>query len=213
MKKLQTRESVLLVVLAVTAAVVGYMNFGQGGFGSSGSDSAEDDLKIGEAPEVRLARLAQEAADYPANRDLFAYGSPPPPPRANVPPPARPQKIERQPPKPVTRPPVRDRTPPPPPKPKPPVPTFKYVGYFGPKFDKIAAFDDGEQMLLARVGETIQDEFLLMDFEFQAVRLGFTDKRFEGQDTELSLTIPGGTRATSNAPRTQDGQRRGRRRR
>lgn len=214
MKKLKGREIFLLVVLVVTAAVVGYMNFGKGGFGAGGGDAADDKIKIGEAPVVRLARLGFDSAEYdPNGRDLFKYG---PPPRVNrpVPPPAKPVVVERPKTKAPVRPPVQQVTTVTPPKPRPPVPTFKYVGYFGPKYDKIAAFDDGQQILLARVGETVQDDFLLMDFEFQAVRLGFTDQRFEGQDTELSLTIPGGSRATSNAPKTQDGpgRRRGRRR-
>ena len=184
MRKLSGREKVL-VGLAL-AAGLGYLFLRGGALGRGGAEQAEEQLLPldSEPPVVRLDRLATLSEAYDSNgRDLFRYGPPPrkavppPPPRREVP------KIERPKPTPrPTAPPRRD-----PPKPKPPRPSFEYLGYLGPKDDRIAVFGKGEDMLLARVGDVVQDHFRILEFKYEVIVMGFTDNKFRGETTELGV--------------------------
>ena len=77
--------------------------------------------------------------------------------------------------------------PPPPPPPRPPSITFRYIGYIGPKNSKIACFRDGENTLLAGVGETVQQHFKVVAINYDSVTMGYTKQEFKGQTQELPL--------------------------
>lgn len=191
MRKPTPRETVMLVALGVIALVMAFridwQSVGLGG-GNAGLDEGDD--KIGEAPIIRLSRLNQDPAGYdPKGRNLFEYG---PPPRAKttprpMPPPPKQEKIERK-----AQPtlPPRPTTPPPPPPVRAPQPQFKYIGFMGPKDNKIAVFDAGDETLLAQVGDIVQDQFLVREFKYRKVILGYTDRRFAEQSAELEMKKP-----------------------
>ena len=182
MRKLSTREYVLVVLLGVVAIFLFYYNR-DARLGGGPSDSlAGEDLKFGDAPWVRLDRLAGQLEGYdPGGRDLFKYYTPPPP---------RPKVIPRPPPRPVQdkpkpRPVVRPTKPRSDTGPKPPAIGFVYLGYLGPKNSKIAVFEDGNRVMLARAGEVVKDQFRVVDFGFEVVVMGYVDERFKDQTSEL----------------------------
>jgi hypothetical protein len=69
--------------------------------------------------------------------------------------------------------------------PKPPAINFTYLGYLGPKNGKIAVFEDGNQVMLARAGDVVKDQFRVVEFGFEAVVMGYVDERFKDQTSEL----------------------------
>ncbi|NIW73914.1 MAG: hypothetical protein GWN08_01410, partial [Gemmatimonadetes bacterium] len=73
-------------------------------------------------------------------------------------------------------------------KPIPPKPDFTYLGYLGPKDNRIAVFDLGEEEpILAQAGDVIAEAFTVVEFKYQSVVLGFTDERFKDETTELEM--------------------------
>ena len=83
-----------------------------------------------------------------------------------------------------------NRPPPPPPRPaekQPPRIPFQYIGYLGPKNDRIAVFQEGEDLLLAKRGEPLQDLFTVVDIRYESVVMGFTDPEFESRTRELPM--------------------------
>jgi hypothetical protein len=182
MRKLSTREYVLIVLLGVVAIVLFYYNRG-GGLGvGTGNAQIGDDMKLGEPPRVRLDRLARTLDSYdPEGRDLFAYYTPPPP---------KQEVVRRPAPPPVERPPQQQRVarPTPPPRqtgPTPPAINFTYLGYLGPKDNKIAVFEDGQDVMLARAGDVVKDQFRVVEFGYEAIVMGYVDERFKDQTSEL----------------------------
>jgi hypothetical protein len=93
---------------------------------------------------------------------------PPPPPKIE----AAPQVAV------VTRPPANSG-------PLPPVINLSYLGFLGPKENKIAVFEDGQDLLLARRGEVIKQQFLVLDFGYETVVMGYVDPRFKNDTQEL----------------------------
>jgi len=89
---------------------------------------------------------------------------------ANPPPP-----VEPQPPSP----------PPPPPRPEPPVPTFKFVGIMGPAHKKVAAFIQGDKMLLAKKGDIIEGKFKVLEIGVEWAELGYTDPAFKDRTKRI----------------------------
>ena len=107
----------------------------------------------------------------------------PGPKRAAPPPPKpRPQNTQRQQ---TVRRQARDTKPQ---GPRPPSVNFEYLGYLGPKDDKIAVFEKGEELEQARVGEVILEQFRLLEFKYEAVVIGYVDERFRDQSTELKMS-------------------------
>jgi hypothetical protein len=185
------REWVLLGLLAVVLLGMLYLRSGGIG-GGAGARSGGAAPELGEVPQVHLDWLSQPAEQYdPQGRNLFAYGPPPSTGRATPPPPP-----QRQPPPRIERPP---RVEPPPQRqpqparatgPQPPKPSFKYLGYLGPKDNRIAVFEPGgteKQMLLAGAGDVVEREFRVVEFKYEVVVLGYTDSRFAGQTTEITI--------------------------
>ncbi len=182
-RKLSGREIFLLgfVGLVGIAGVI-YVRGGSGIGG--GEQSAErDELQLGDAPVINLARLEAERVAYdPKGQDLFHYGKPPgsgrPPPKVKRPP--RRPKPKLEPPKPTPEPRKVE-----PARPKPPQIRFEYIGFLGPSANKLAVFEDGDDILLARVGEVVQEDFRLVGFGYESVTMGYTNMKFKLNTTEL----------------------------
>ncbi len=180
-RKLSAREKVMIVFLAVAALVFYRWQAGDIGFGAPTASADADPLDLPEPPVVRMDLLARNTPVFDADgRNLFDYYTPPRKP-ARKPPPTKRKEVER-PPKPPPPP------PPPPRKQGPPAPKFQYLGSLGPKEAKIAAFDAGEGVFIARAGDVVPDtQFRLKAFRHQAVLLEYLDEQFKGQTTELEL--------------------------
>jgi len=181
-RSLNNREKVLGVLLLVAAVIAYKALTGDGiGFGPANEKPAEDRV-FGEPPVVRMDLLAQNREGFDATgRNLFSYYVPPPPPKryvAPAPPPPT-QAVKRERPKPPP--------PPPPSQPQAPAPRFAYLGYLGPKDEKIAVFDGDDGVMLARVGDTVEDKFRLTEFKHESVMMAYTDEKWEGRTTELKL--------------------------
>jgi hypothetical protein len=197
--KVSTREIVLVVILL--AAGIWYVWYLTGrGLDGGAKDAAAGALgafEAGDAPRVRIDLLAGLAEPYDQNgRDLFKYSKRPPTAaeleaerlrleaerRAREEAlrkqrEARNQRQQQSKPRPVT--------PPKPAGPRPPRISFKYIGYLGPKDDRIAVFEQSGELMLARVGETVQDQFRVKDIDYETVVVGYTDPKFE----KLSQTL------------------------
>lgn len=204
MRRLTTREMVMLGILGAGGLLYVWYASQQavselGGTGSG--ESSEVGLAAG-APRVELALLSTIGEHYnPQGRDLFKYSKKPPTAaelaeaerrrleaerlarlRAEAEA-ARAAELLAQQQQQQSRP-----TPPPVERgPRPPRILFKYIGYLGPKTDRIAVFSDGEEVLLARAGETVQDDFRVVEIGFESVVMGFTDPRFEDDTEELAV--------------------------
>jgi hypothetical protein len=182
MRKLTTREYVLTVLLGVVAVFLFYLNRDSSSLGGPGSAGEDDEFELGLAPVVQLERLAGRIEDYDSGgRNLFSYYTPPPPVVKRTPPPvtkaetprSKPPVINPRPPRPV------DTTP------RPPAIDLTYLGYLGPKENKIAVFEDGQDLLLARAGEIVREQFRVVDFGYETIVMGYVDERFKDQTTEL----------------------------
>ena len=185
-RKLSGREFVLLGVLVAAASIVIFWG-DRGPLFERSEQAAAKAAKLGDAPQVHWDRLVADPEGYdPGGRNLFQYYTPPPKPRA------APQRIDR----PVARKaPVQRKAPPPrvaqqPTRnvARPPTVAFKYLGFLGPKDDKIAVFENGQELQLARVGEIVQEEFRLVGFKYEGVVIGYVDERFADQKTELRMS-------------------------
>jgi hypothetical protein len=194
-RTLGTREKILAGILVVTAILVLYYGTdGESiGPGSPGGPSKkEKDKPLGEPPVIHLALLERETDGLGADaRNLFDYYVPPPPPRLEPPAPP-PRRIEQ--PVPINPNPV-PRAPAGPAAPVPPTPDFDYLGYIGPIEAKIAVFGKGEDVLLAQVGEVVDERYRLLEFGYETVVLGYTEERFGDKTTEVKL------RQTKDTPR------------
>jgi len=182
LRRLQTREIVLLVTLAAVGVAVLWYHDPERGAGGTGGTAKEDAFRVGDVPVVHLDRLDAEAEAYdPRGRNLFQYYTPPPPP-APAPPPPKPQPV-------VVQAPVEFKPQPPrvPEAPKPPPISLTYLGLIGPKWKKIAFFDPGggEDLIMAQVGDVIQGQFVVVDFGYESIVMGYTDERFRDQTVEL----------------------------
>ena len=134
-------------------------------------------------PTLRLDLLAkvQNIEVGPPGRNLFQFGSAPPPP-------APPQKlpkvdqiaINRTPPPP---PPTTDTLPPP--KPTAPPMTFKYYGYKVSKSDgrKAAFLLDGEDILIAGENDTVKKHY-------RVVKIGISSITIEDTEFKSTQTLP-----------------------
>lgn len=131
---------------------------------------------------------------YRSARNLFAFVEPPPPP-APAPPPPPPDKDKDGVPD------FKDNCPdkynpdqadldhngagdicqanfvppppPPPPAPVPPAFDYKYVGTFGSARNPLAAFTRNGEIINVRVGDTIDNKFILRSIGIESVEIGF----------------------------------------
>ena len=196
--KVSTREIVLAVIL-VSAGIwyVWYLTGkGMDGDASGAAASALGAFEAGDAPRVRMDLLTGLAEPYDQNgRDLFKYSKRPPTAaeleaerlrleaerraREAALAAQRKARTDRQ-----NKP--RPETPPKPSGPRPPRISFKYIGHLGPKDDRIAVFEEGGVLTLARVGETVQDLFKVKEIDYGIVVVGYTDPKFEALSQTLN---------------------------
>ena len=205
-RKLSAREGTLLVALAV--AGVGYLWLTSGpeegkhaaAARSGGAAKAKGE---GAPPTVRVDLLVARAEAYDANgRDLFKYSQRPPSAeevrrlREEA---ARRQKemeeanqraaleAARRQQEEADR--VKEAVlhPQPPPPPAPPPIDLRYLGYLGPKDDRIAVFEDGKDLVVARKGEVVKDQFRVVEVKWETVVMGFVRAEFKGQTRELAM--------------------------
>lgn len=68
--------------------------------------------------------------------------------------------------------------PPPPPTPTPLPPTipFKFIGTFGPKDRPFAVLVNGDQILNARAGDVVFDQFILRRVGYESIDIGFVGR-------------------------------------
>ena len=55
----------------------------------------------------------------------------------------------------------------------------------GHKDNKIAVFEDGDAILIAQAGEVVEKDFVVVEFKYDSILMGYTDEQFTGQTTEL----------------------------
>ena len=183
-RQLNQREKVLLFVLVAAGGGLLYWKQGSVDFSGGGSGKQGKHQEFGEPPQVLLELLAQDATSFDAGgRNLFDYYTPPPPiapePIHRPVPPPPPVEVAQ-----VTEPP----RPVPPPKPQAPQPRFQYLGSLGPKDAKLAVFEtSNEGVTIKRIGDTVEKDFRLVAFKHDAVVLGYSDKRWKDQTTELKM--------------------------
>ncbi len=202
-RKVTGREAGLLIALG--AAVVVYLWYGSRPDASTalGTVAAGGRAAAGtvdRAPAVRMDLLARRAAEYdPQGRDLFKYAVRPPTAeelRLQREAAERQRKLLEMEAKARLEAAERDREAAAiqaidlaknPPKPQPPVIALKYVGYMGPKHDKIAVFNDGDEVIVAKRGETVKGQFTVVEIKFESVVMGYTRPEFSDMTRELPL--------------------------
>jgi hypothetical protein len=202
MRKLTRRESILLGAVALAAiAYLSYVSERAMSSRSAELAGAEvGDLLADTAPVVPMGLLASAVDDYDrAGRDLFKYSKRPP--TAEELEAERLRRLaalkaqeeaarKRRQADEARQEAAANRPPPPPSRPvekQPPRIPFQYIGYLGPKNDRIAVFQEGEDLLLARRGEPLQDLFTVVDIRYESVVMGFTDPEFESRTRELPM--------------------------
>ena len=202
MRKLTRRETVLLSAVGLGAIV--YLAYVSERAMSSRSAELAG-TEVGElladtAPVVPMDLLASVVDDYDRHgRDLFKYSKRPPTAeeleaerlRREAALRAQQEAAEKRRQASVAQAEAAANRPPPPPRTpaekQPPRIPFQYIGYLGPKNDRIAVFQEGEDLLLARRGEPLQDLFTVVDIRYESVVMGFTDPEFERRTRELPM--------------------------
>ena len=162
---------------------------------------------------VILDRLKESKAPYdPTQRNIFNYGNiPPPPPSpeelARVEEARRQAEVARQAAiraeqerilaeqqAQANRPPIDPSTgypvgvtPPPPPRPTPPAITLRYSGVLGSAGRRMAVLYSGEDVILARIGETVEKQFKVLDIGYDWVKIGYVDPQFADEYQKLRM--------------------------
>ena len=187
MLKPSVREAIILAILA-TGSVGLWLGLAENRVGSDDANRERggSPADLGQAPFVHVELLAARAAGFdPRSRDPFIYGR-----EVSIAAAGFVDRavavVEERVPTAVERrsealPANRTR------EPVPPKPTFTYIGYLGPKHDRIAVFTRGHEILLARVGELIVDGFRLREFRYKEVTLGYTQGPYRGETTRLAM--------------------------
>jgi hypothetical protein len=187
------QKTILAVLLALLVVVVlrqlAGSEDGGGGRGAVRARRGADAAQAIEVPELDLAPLTAERAVYAPGRDPFRYGPRPAPP-APEPTAAQAKAVARraagggggadgE---------VRGRLGQGrPPQPQVPEINVSYLGSFGPPADRIAVFLDGEEIVNAKVGDVLKNQFIVQGIGFESVDLGFV-----GFSAEPSQRLPAG---------------------
>lgn len=199
------REKRLLGVFAILAALFLWWRWTddapQGPRGDA--NGKKDEKALREAPRVRMDLLTRAAEPYEGKgRDLFKY-APRPPSAAEL------RRLREEAERLRREEEARQKAaaeaarlaalaeqeraaqlvanPPDPPRPQPPVIAFKYIGTFGPKEGKIAVFEDGKGLFLGRVGETVREQFKVVEIKHNTVVMGYTRPEFQSETKELPM--------------------------
>lgn len=204
-RKLQRREWTLVGVLVVVVIAMYYLtgSAGRDGAGAGKAEEAKKGAQRDDAPVVRMDLLGHKEVAPKEERNLFMY-EPRPPTRKEL---ARQEAERRRLAKLAEEERKRQEAaaleqariaalraaeeaklpkPPPPPPPPPAIP-FKYIGLLGPKENKICVFEEGREILVARVGEVLKDQFRILDVKHDAVVIGYVRKEFQSQSKELTM--------------------------
>lgn len=203
-RSLQKRELGLLAVLAAVAVWV-WMSGGEPEApASAAAAQAAKEAARRNAPVIRMDLLAHvEPTAEGGMRDLFKY-EPRPPSPAEV---RRQQELERQRLAALKKQQEEEARlaafraeeeakaraaaallpPPPPPPPTPPAIPFQYIGKLGPKDSQIGVFEEGKDIVIARVGETVRDQFRLVELKHDAAIIGYVKKEFQDRTKELPM--------------------------
>ena len=64
---------------------------------------------------------------------------------------------------------------------------LRYLGYLGPKDDRIAVFEDGTELLVARRGEIVKQQFRVLEVKWETVVMGYVKPEFKGQTREIAM--------------------------
>jgi hypothetical protein len=136
----------------------------------SASDAAQS------VEPLRLAALSRTPPGFTTGRDpwRFVEPPPPPPPKPRVPSAAelramreaeeaRLRQLAEQ----ARLKAIDDATP------KPPPFTWSYLGNFGPSSQRIAVFTDGKRVWNARLGETLENKFIVAQIGYESVDIRF----------------------------------------
>lgn len=204
-RSLQKREVILLLVLGGVAAWVWSAGGDPAPPATPAAAKAEKEAAARRAaPVLRMDLLAHaEPTTEGGMRDLFKY-EPRPPTPSEV---RRQQELERQRMAELKRQQAEaerlekerlekerllalqraNEPPPPPPRPIPPAIPFAYIGLLGPKESKIGVFEEGKDIVIARVGETVRREFKLLELKHDAAVIGYVKKEFQDQRRELPM--------------------------
>jgi hypothetical protein len=76
----------------------------------------------------------------------------------------------------------------PPPPPQPPPILFQFVGFIGPPDARVAAFQQNNDTIVARVGEVILRDFRVEDVRYESALISYVNPQFKGQTRELPLS-------------------------
>ena len=148
-------------------------------------------------PVIRLTDLEHPAAAFnpSGGRNLFAFAEE----RRTALASAQ-ARARKQPPKTKPSPPpaaAKPVVPPPPPQkaaaaqPTPPEVNFEFVGYLGPQSSLIGVFrvttPDGEEVVLAGVGETLAENFRVYRIGYEEVEIGYTQAPFLNERKVLPM--------------------------
>lgn len=179
--------AIALVVVLIAVVIFQVMRGRGGASGGKGGERISYDLH--NLPALESPEPGGEAAVVKFERNPFVYGvRPTPTPRPVTPVP--------------TRPPVR-RTPAPTPTPRlargadgsvmPPPPPFNrdFLGHFGPLSVQVAAFrkqgpdPDLAEIEVAKVGDVLDDIFIVREIGYESVKIGFV-----GYDPSEDTRVP-----------------------
>lgn len=161
----------LLIILRATPAGSPPAPAERGGDSETGyrpSFGKKEDTKVSpdQLPDIDPSALRPPSAGIgEPKRDIFKFREPPPPP----PPPRRP---------PATPPGAAAfigplPPPPPPPPPTPPAVPFQFTGTLGPAQAPVAVLVEGDRLVLARQGETVDGKFIIRKIGYESIDVGF----------------------------------------
>lgn len=175
---MSTRSWILLGVLAL---LVGALWFGRPEGPNESREASPRSEQLGEPPLVRIGLLTpKKAGSEWHDRNLFQFYEPQKPPAPTLPTVTVPTPTGKE----VTVP--TETIPTAVVDPGPPPPRFTYIGFLGPKDQKIAVFDRGADVMVARVGDLVSDNFELLEFRYEAVVLAYRDGKYKGKTATLT---------------------------
>lgn len=203
-RSLQKREAILLVVLAAIAAFVWMTQGNEEPPASAAAAAAAKEAARRAAPVIRMELLSHvEPTAEGGMRDLFKFEPRPPSPAELRRQEAERRRLEKEAEEARKRAAAEEEerrkkaaeaaaiaatlpTQPPPP-PSPPAIPFQYIGKLGPKDSQIGVFEEGKDIVIARVGETVRDQFKLVELKHDAAIIGYTKVEFRDRTKELPM--------------------------
>jgi hypothetical protein len=207
-RPLSRREVYLVSGLGVAAAIWLWYGWGTSeppaAVAAKKAEAARREMVFGRVPLVHMEQLDRAVVKYDATgRDLFKYATRPPSwaevkrLKAEAAAAAKAQReaeerarllAEQKAKEDAERQEYLRLHPPPPPKPVPPPVMFQFMGFVGPPDGRIAAFEQNNEIFLAKAGEVVKKDFRLEEIRYESVLISFVDPRFKGETRELPLS-------------------------